>query len=212
MTHTTNTLHRPALLPQNAYRVAVARAVEALQRQSPEQIAWLGATDSANGWEIPVLGQRLSVRLPSGDVLTPQGETVRPNWQVLVLHYLGVRGRPAPELPQITFADLAGGRGYAGVYRKRTVERLCATAGRTCESICAAAASVGGRRTAADPLAFRFDVFPRLSVGLVWHAADEEFPAEATWLLPPNIDRFLPIEDIVVLCESCVSRLEGKSF
>ncbi len=187
-------------------------AVEALRRQAPEQISWLGGVPSPAGWELPVLGASLAVDLSSGNVVTSRGETVRPAWQILVLHYLAVSGRPARQPPHVTFADLSAGRGYAEVCRKRTTGRLCATAGKTRASIHAAAVAIGGRRTADEPLTFLFDVFPRLATGLVWHDADEEFPVEATWLLPPNIEMFLATEDIVVLCESCVSRLEGKPF
>ncbi len=212
MTNTANPLHRITPRPQEAYRVAVDKAVDALQRQTSEQLAWLGGVASPNGWDLPVLGSLLSIDVASGNVITPRGTAVRPAWQILVLHYLGVAGRPAEEPPQVTFADLPAGRGYAEVYRKRTVGRLCATAGKTRESLCAAATAMGGRRTAGEPLTFVFDVFPRLATGLIWHAADEEFPADATWLLPPNIDLFFPTEDIVVLCECCVARLEGKPF
>ena len=60
--------------------------------------------------------------------------------------------------------------------------------------------------------AFDFDMFPRVCVRLIWHAADEEFPPSATLLLPANIDAFFCIEDIVVLSERLVARLGGRGF
>ena len=60
--------------------------------------------------------------------------------------------------------------------------------------------------------AFDFDIFPRLCVRVIWHAADEEFPPSATLLLPANIESYFCIEDIVVLSESLVSRLGGRAF
>jgi len=54
-----------------------------------------------------------------------------------------------------------------------------------------------------------FDVFPRLTLRLVWHAPDEEFPPSATLLLPDNIEAFFVAEDIVVLSECLVARLGG---
>ena len=213
MTNTANPLRRPLTPPQQeAYRLAVHKALASLQRQAPEQIAWLGGVASPGGWELPVLGDSLWIGGSSGLVATMNAEPVRPGWQVLVLHYLSVCDRPARQPPEVAFADLPAGRGYAEVYRKRTVGRLCATVGRTRESLYTAAVAIGGRKTAAEPLTFVFDVFPRLAAGLVWHAPDAEFPAEATWLLPPNIEIYLSTEDIVVLCECCVSRLEGKPF
>jgi hypothetical protein len=212
MTSAADPLRPPAPPPQEAHRLAVYKALVAVQGQTPEQIHWLGGVVSPGGWELPVLGDSLWIGGSSGEVTTMRAEPVRPAWQILALHYLSVSDRPAREPPQVAFADLPAGRGYAEVCHKRTVGRLCATVGKTRESIRAAAVAIGGRKTAGEPLSFVFDVFPRLAIGLVWHAPDAEFPAEATWLLPPNIEMFLPTEDIAMLCECCVSRLEGKPF
>ena len=42
-------------------------------------------------------------------------------------------------------------------------------------------------------------MFPRVSLRLIWHAADEEFAASATLLVPANIESYFCIEDVVVL-------------
>jgi hypothetical protein len=60
--------------------------------------------------------------------------------------------------------------------------------------------------------AFQFDVFPQIRLRLLRHAPDNGFAASATLLLPPNIESFFSIEDVVVLCERLVSRLCGRPF
>jgi hypothetical protein len=65
---------------------------------------------------------------------------------------------------------------------------------------------------AAGDAAFDFQVFPRFSMRLIWHAPDEEFPPTATLLLPPNVESYFVAEDIVVLSEGLVSRLSGRPF
>ena len=114
--------------------------------------------------------------------------------------------------PTIIFADLATARSYAGVYQGRVIARLCATAGRDAAKLSAAAASLGGKPAAGGDAAFDFDIFPRISLRLIWHAPDDEFPASATLLLPANLESYLCSEDIVVLSESLVSRLGGRPF
>jgi hypothetical protein len=59
---------------------------------------------------------------------------------------------------------------------------------------------------------FRFDVFPRLSVIIAWYAGDGELPANASFLYPDNALSFLPVEDIIVVSEGVVSRLQGKGW
>ena len=92
------------------------------------------------------------------------------------------------------------------------IARLCATAGRDAATLSAAAESLGGRRAEDGDLAFDFAPFPRVSMRLIWHAPDEEFPPSATLLMPENIESYFCSEDIVVLSEQLVSRLCGRSF
>jgi hypothetical protein len=198
--------------PQENYRVAVERSVEALARQTPEQLAWLGAVEREGLWRVAVLEDTLAIDLASGRITTSAGAAVKITWQVLVLHYLVVSARPHPQPPEVSFADLPSGRGYAGVYDKRVIKRLCGTAGRNLDTLRRAAEGLGARQAEGGDAAFRFNVFPRLPVQLVWHASDEEFPPSATVLLPGNAEEWFCTEDIVVLCESLVARLSGRPF
>ena len=76
----------------------------------------------------------------------------------------------------------------------------------------AAAIRLGGRAIAAGDVAFDFDIFPRLTLRLVWYAGDDELPPDATLLLPPNIESYFTAEDVVVLSERLVSRLAGQPW
>ncbi len=198
--------------PQENYRVAVEKAVEALGRQTPEQLAWLGAVQRGDRWHVAVLDDTLAIDPATGRVTTSSGSAVQAAWQILVLHYLGVAARPEPQPPEVSFADLPLGRGYAGVYEKRVIKRLCGTAGRQLDTLRRSAQAIGGRAVPGGDAAFRFDVFLRLAIQLIWHAADEEFPPSATVLLPSNTEEWFCTEDVVVLCESLVARLGGRPF
>ncbi|MGA2066288.1 MAG: DUF3786 domain-containing protein [Thermoguttaceae bacterium] len=198
--------------PQDNLKRAEALAYVALGGQTAEQLLWLGAQGAAVAWRLPVLDDTLAVDLSARRVTTSAGREVGPAWRILVLHYLALAGRPEKLAPEVTFADLAAARTYAGVYQQRAIARLCATAGRDARPLRAAAVALGGRPAAGGDAAFDFDMFPRVCVRLIWHAADEEFPPSATLLLPANIDAFFCIEDIVVLSERLVARLGGRGF
>jgi len=209
-THRCNFPEWLAGLPsQQHYHVAVEKAMIALRQQAAEQIAWLGAQAVPSGWRLRVLDDTLQIDASSGLVTASRGEPVRSAWQVLTLHYLGVADRPELRAPQITFADLPSGRGYANVYHQRVIGRLCATAGRHRTTLDQRAEVLGAVSAEGGDAAFDLDVFPRLRIRLVWHAGDDEFPPTATFLLPDNVEEFFCTEDIVVLCESCVARLGG---
>lgn len=191
---------------------AMKLAFTAVADQPDGQLIWLGAERSGGAWRLPVFNDAFHVDLSAARITTSAGQEVGPHWSILGLHYLGVTGRPERCRPAITFADLAHARAYADVYQRRVISRLCATAGRNAETLSAAARSLGGRRAQDGDLAFDFDLFPRISVRLVWYAPDEEFPPSATLLLPENIEAYFCSEDIVVLSERLVSRLGGRPF
>ncbi|OHB68898.1 MAG: hypothetical protein A2V70_18665 [Planctomycetes bacterium RBG_13_63_9] len=192
--------------------MATELGFQALGRRSDEQIVWLGGDPLGDTWRLPVLDDTLEVQLSAARIRTSAGQEVSPAWRILTLHYLAVASRPARQPPETTFADLATARSYAGVYHGRVVARLCGTAGRAAQTLRAAASALGGRVATGGDVAFDFDVFPRVTVRLIWHAPDEEFPPSATLLLPRNIESYFCSEDIVVLSESLVSRLGGRPF
>jgi len=203
---------RPDLPTQENIARATEMAFEALGGQTDEQMAWLGAVPQEGIWKLPVLGHALHVDRPAKRVTTEEGKEAGPFWRILALHYLAVRDQPDLTPPGVVFADIPTARSYAGVYHQRVIARLCGTAGRDLETLRAAAEEHGGQLVAEGDAGFDFNVFPRLPVRLVWHAADEEFPPSATLLLPANIEEYLCIEDVTILSECLVSRLGGRPF
>jgi hypothetical protein len=198
--------------PQTNLARAVEMAYEAVANQSDEQLQWLGAEGTGGIWWLPVLNDMFEVDLATHRLRTSAGLEVGPHWCVLVLHYLAIASRPERKLPEVTFADLATARSYASVYQGRVIGRLCATVARNAETLRKAADTLSGRPVEGGDAAFDFDVFPRLSLRLIWHGPDEEFPPSATMLLPRNIESYFCSEDIVVLSEQLVSRLSDRPF
>ena len=196
---------------QQNLQQATELAFEALRVQTADQLRWLGAEPAGTAWRLPVLNGTLIVDWPSRQVSSDEREVSLPG-RILALHYLAIRAQPEKAAPQVTFADLPTARTYAEVFRQRTAGRLCAVMGGDLQRLQAAATALGGRPAGGGDAAFEFDVFPRVSLCLLWHAADEEFGASATLLLPPNIESWFAIEDVIVLCERLVSRLCGRPF
>jgi len=192
--------------PQHNLQTARDLALDALADQTDEQLIWLGATQSETTWRLPVLGRVFDCDLATG-LITCDGEPVKAAWHVITLHYLNVRTQPESRQPEITFATLPGARTYAKVNDGRVNGRLCATVGRDEATLWAAAERIGAQFTDGGDVAFQVDVFPRVPVKVIWHAADDEFPPACTLLLAANIESFCCVEDIVVVSEVLVSRL-----
>jgi len=177
-----------------------------------------------------------TVTFAESDLTEAREGTVGQRWEILALHYLcgksveqpppavDSHGRGAPGYPQAgapvlqqsvgwaSFADFPDARGYQSVYEARVVRRLCATAGRNRECFIAAAERLGGRAVPFGDVGYQFNVFPSAPVIVAWYEGDAEFPPNVSLLYPPNILELLPAEDVVVLSECLVSRLQGKGW
>ncbi len=198
--------------PQNNLETAVRLAREQACSLSADQLQWLGAQPETDDvWCVPVLEGKLRVNLLDGSVLTLAGEPVRPWWQVLTLHYLAVQSRLGDCEPEVTFADLPGGRTYWPVYQQRVIRRMCGTL-RDSATFLAAAATLGGVPAGVGDAAIDFRMYPRVCFRTIWYDGDEELPPGAVLMLPSNIESYFSIEDIVVLSEQLVARLGGKDF
>ena len=204
----------PGAVPprQQPLQTAHRKAVAALRAQSEAQLQWLGAEGCNAQWRLPVMDGVFRLDIDTGRICGGDGADVHPTWQVLTLHYLALRARPSSQSPAVTFASLPAGKTYAMVYENRVNRRLCAGVGKDRLTLLAAAAAARARAAEGGDMALEVDVFPRLPLRLVWYAGDEELMPSCTLLLPPNIESFLSIEDIVVLSESFISRLGGRPF
>jgi len=202
----------PVPPPQNNYADAVLRAIEHLSTQNNSQLQLLGAKPKDDVWELPVLNDVFEIDTKLGRVSMLSGGEVSLPWKILSLHYLGVRGDVEKMTPSLGFANISAGRVYADVYKARVISRLCGTAGRNADTMRAAADKIGGMKIEDGDMGYDFNLFPKISLRLLWYAPDEEFPPSATVLLPENILSFFSVEDTVVLSESLIARLSGKNF
>jgi len=168
----------------------------------------LGAVDAGDGnLELPVFNGKFGINLAEGRINMTDGSDVSVAWKIIAVHYLQA-ALPVPgQKGWTSYSELPEVRGYLGVYQKRVVDRLCATAGRDRETFELASEALGGVREKWGDVGFRFQVFPLLPVGIAWYAGDDELPPGASFMYPDNIASILCTEDMVVLAESVVGRL-----
>ncbi|NIA12463.1 MAG: DUF3786 domain-containing protein [Nitrospiraceae bacterium] len=199
---------------QENYQVAFARALEGARARSSDDLAALGVVADGDGVPcLPVLDAVLAVDLREGNVRLADGSCeVGIAWQILVLHYLEGAVPWPPVARWMGFADFIDARGYESVHRGRVLARLCATAGRDRDTFLSASRRLKGQAIDWGDEGFEFAVFPRVSLRVAWYDGDDEFPPNASLAFPDNILSFFPVEDVVVVSERLVSRLQGKGW
>jgi len=191
------------------YAVAFARGLEAVRAQDAGTLGALGAVAAgARRYELPVLDERFVVDLEAGTVGRAGGD-VPMVWRILALHYLSCRRPDSPFTRWMSYGDFQDGRVYEKVYAARVLSRLRATVGKDRATFAESCRRLRGERISQGDEGFLFQVFPRLAVAIAWYEGDDEFPPAASFLLPDNALDFLVIEDLAVLSENVVGRLQG---
>lgn len=112
---------------QQNFEDAVVRALAAVRAAG----GTVGMASCAAGerWALAVLDDVLDLDLADGTVRTSDGRITGPWWQILTLHYLSATSRPGERPPEVTFASLPEGRGYASVYQQRVIDACAEQSG-----------------------------------------------------------------------------------
>jgi len=170
----------------------------------------LGVETTQNGFTVPLFNQSITV--------TPDGifdeNNIPPSHSssVLACKYLLL----CPDTPQTdptlaTYKDFKDAAPYVGGF-KNTVERPIARAfsGRV-DRLEAACLALGGRSFDTDvscQLAYGFQALPRVPVVLIFHDADDDFPAQCTFLFRKNAAGYLDMECLAMIGGILAHRLQ----
>ena len=70
---------------------------------------------------------------------------------------------------------------------------------------------LGAKERDAGDAALALEVFPGLTVEVILWEADEEFPAQASFTVPANLDRFFPLDAVLGLLQLVAQELAAAS-
>ena len=183
-------------------------ARERLRFRSPEEAAQrAGAVWDGEKQVIllPSLGQRVTVRCPSWEIMPPL-----PGWHALLaLHYLDLAdGAPLGET-LISFSGMRDGLIRGGGFDRSSEAAL----GRLLRSLSLPELEARCRRLGGETLrlnsdfASRLPLFPRFPLTLKVWLGDEEFPASGRLFPDAAADHYLTVEDAVTAGELVLSAL-----
>ncbi len=209
---------------QTNYEDARVLALAKVRSAAPETLEILGAVRPEPGiCRLHVLDEEVRIDLTRGEVVYATGAGFRPcaqssatarvpiEWQILILHYLGADSPGKESSGWLSFSEVAEARGYLPVFNQRVIGRLTGTAGRNRETFRSSCGRAGGARFDWGDEGYRFKVFPLLEVGIAWFEGDEDLPPGASFVYSNNVRSLLPVEDMVVVAEKMVSRLQAES-
>ena len=159
---------------------------------------------------VTLLGVAYTVTLPQVEIASTTKKTISLVTRIMLLHYLN-RADGTPEKGELVpYKEIPGGLMYAGVFERRMVTPLLNAFGQAPERFLKAGLAMGGEAAEFGDISFSFRVLPRVPVTLVLWKGDEEFPPSIQVLFDRSIDRYLSLEDIVVLGEMISKRLIAR--
>lgn len=173
-----------------------------------------GAAWDQDHYRLPFLNRLLKVDPCRRQVRVAGAETSDPGFRLCltVLLYLA-RVNVADLGSSVSPLELSGGptffqnQGPHALPSAPLEERF----GRDPESFMAAGRCLGGEPRAAGDAALGFRLFPGLTVEAILWAADEEFPAQASFTVPAGLDRFWHLDAILGLLQLLVRELLAEA-
>jgi hypothetical protein len=108
---------------------------------------------------------------------------------------------------QISFKDLREGPVYFPSFYQRAIRPLIDHFGAAPEKILKPAESLGGVKSDHGDVSVIIPAFARVPITLVLWKGDTEFPPNANILFDRTVPDYLPVEDLVVLCQTIVGKL-----
>jgi len=212
-----NSVPKSRVVPEPSdYRVALDRAWSELSARNPEEvascadvelIATSAVTADESVYRVPFMDETIAVRVADRTILRPNGSELASFKRVLVLHYLlGATAGPASD-EWVTFRELEAGRFYLPAFRARAIEVLEPVLGPRPDRLLPAAAPLGGKPMEFGDASASIVVMPKVCMGIVVWAGDDEFAPEVSMLFGRTAAEILPTEDLAVVGGLVASRL-----
>jgi hypothetical protein len=122
-------------------------------------------------------------------------------YKILILHYLANEKRIS-EIEKdkwISFKELEGGEAYFSAFRKRAIGPILRKYQENPTAILERIDSLNAQKMDEGNASVSVTAFPKVKVGIVLWARDEEFGADCNMLFNESIKSIFPTEDVAVL-------------
>lgn len=193
-----------------AYKLACEQLanIDDIEQQCLKSGAQCQIIDSKRVITTTYLNQSYLISISDHGISLKDSEEVIPlRDKILIVHYLSqAKGTPLSN-KAISYKELPEGASYFPTFSKRAIKPVVEHFSKEPEGLVAVATKLGGYKANYGDIAVTINAFPRVPITFVLWQGDDEFPPEGNILFDSNIPDYLPIEDIIVLCEAIAWKL-----
>lgn len=195
---------------QKGFEAALKRAWALLE---PESVALQAANSGARVEDgiifIRYFGRDYVVDSAAKSILDKDGAELSLVRKILLLHYLICAFDSLPSNDEISFAQIPGAAGYSVPFNGRVVKNLVGMFEKFGDKMERAFRRAGGERVDFATQCYLVRAFPRVVLKVIYWRGDEEIGSGGQVVFRRGVEKILPIEDIVVLCEDLARHLRA---
>jgi len=141
----------------------------------------------------------------------PQEPVISLVSKIIILHYL-INATHSTRTGQLTnYGGIPGGSFYFPVFKRKTTDILLAKLGNNGEALKRAGEALGAAATSLGDVSFTIRALPDIDLTIIFWEGDEDFPSAYDILFDAAIDRYLSLEDIVVLAQMATKRVLSRA-
>ncbi len=179
----------------------------------PERVSTaLGITCDTDGYRIPLYNRTFTVstRTILDQAQHPPSHAI---CVILCQYLLLCPDAASTDQRLVTYKDFKDAGPYVGGFKNTTEQPIAHRFSGQTASLAHRCQALGGRPFETDvscQLAYRFQALPRVPIFLLFHDADEEFPAQCTLLFQNRAASYLDMECLAMLGSTLAAWLTGK--
>ena len=156
---------------------------------------------------LPFFQRPYTISYPKMDFSCPQEPVISLVSKIIILHYL-INATHSTTSGQLTnYGSIPGGSFYFPVFKRKTTNILLEKLGNSGEKFKLAGESMGATAKNMGDVSFTVSVLPDIDLTFTFWEGDEDFPPSYDILFDTAIDRYLSLEDIVVLAQMATKRI-----
>jgi hypothetical protein len=174
-----------------------------LREADPDDVARrTGIRRGQNVYRLPYFNQEAVVDLAQQRVFRKGAPAEEPGFRICLISLFYLLYVDTAELgPAVSPLELPGATGF---FQKRGPHAIPSAPleerfGRDLAGFLRAGALLGAEERSSGDGALALQVFPKLPVEVILWEADEEFPAQASFTVPANLDRFWQLDAVLGL-------------
>ena len=174
------------------------------KKGNPQNLAFLSGAEyrgnETGEFHLPLFARPISVSYPDFTAFDAQsGESLSITTQALLLYYLNTADGTPLDGSWVSFAELPDGRFYNQAFQGYTGQELVRHFGNDLSALAQAARKLDGMKLGFGDAAFTFHILPRVSLAVVYHLGDEDFPATCQILFDASVSHYLPTDVCAIL-------------